>query len=618
MTTTVSTSIILNLSNTYGLQDDIIVIDRYIKTLQQSMPVTITKPTIHDIRQPLTHTDIQFHLEIPCYSAIPWAHVNVILVNPEQWSYAYDAYVHSFDALLFRDELSAEQFRVELEKKGITANNIFVIPWSASWQTKDVSPFYSSDKCIDEFVSFLGGSDNKYKYIQKLLPYWKETDPALTIYTTRKDHATSLKNGTYSSNVTIIQQDLDKQQRYALSAQYRGHLICSQGEAFGYAAANAEVSGAFAIMNRLPAFEYTYANLKGVAWISNEYSTSDKVRYQFASPALTSLTVREELDNAFSDFSEFLKAKDDIYTTRQQCAANRYQESCDAFLPVLNMLCKTVHNRKPSKGIFHCPPILRVEDCPLISIITPTYNRTKLIDIALHNMLVTDYPHDKIEWIVIEDNENTPHMASDKIINFQIQAPNIKVKYIPIEGRMTIGEKRNHAIENASHDIILFMDDDDHYPMTSFRRRVAWLLKGTKCGKTDAQISCCTTLPLYDLMRGISAINVPPFDIPFCQRISEATLTFKKSAWVERKFPNVSISEGEHWIQGREEQVIEMPPQQIIVAFTHGNNQSSRRVPAADMQPSCFWGFPKEYLMFIHGLVGVEIEEINSRKSMNK
>ena len=287
-------------------------------------------------------------------------------------------------------------------------------------------------------------------------------------------------------------------------------------------------------------------------------------------------------------------------------------------VPVLEQINSLVLERRPKTGNVHYPPVLHESDCPPITIITPTYNREKLIDIAFHNLLATDYPHDKIEWIVIEDNEKTPHLASEKIISFQIQVPKIKLKYIPIEGRMTIGEKRNIAIENATNDIIVFMDDDDHYPTTSFRRRVAWLTKGTKCGQTgNASIACCTTLALYDLMRGVSAVNVPPYDIPFSQRISEATLTFKKSAWVEQKFPHISIAEGENWIKGRENQVIEIPPQQIIVAFTHGNNQSSRRIPPSETPPACFWGFPKEYLIFIHKLVGVEIEDA-AASSANK
>jgi hypothetical protein len=33
-------------------------------------------------------------------------------------------------------------------------------------------------------------------------------------------------------------------------------------------------------------------------------------------------------------------------------------------------------------------------------------------------------------------------------------------------------------------------------------------------------------------------------------------------------------------------------------------------VPPADAKEiACFWGFPKEYLMFIHKLAGIEVEE---------
>lgn len=78
------------------------------------------------------------------------------------------------------------------------------------------------------------------------------------------------------------------------------------------------------------------------------------------------------------------------------------------------------------------------------------------------------------------------------------------------------------------------------------------------------------------------------------------------------------MAEGEDWISGREEQIIEIPPQQIIVAFSHGSNQSSRRIPPTDSKPACFWGFPREYLVFIHGLVGIEIEGEGDAKKSSK
>jgi glycosyltransferase involved in cell wall biosynthesis len=237
------------------------------------------------------------------------------------------------------------------------------------------------------------------------------------------------------------------------------------------------------------------------------------------------------------------------------------------------------------------------------------------LDIAFHNLLATDYPLDKIEWVVVEDHEDSTQMASEKIMNFQVNNPKVKIKYIPIQGRMSIGQKRNLGVEHATNEFILFMDDDDHYPPTSFRRRMAWLTKD----KQAHDIAFCTTIALYDLDRGVSAVNVPPYGLPLGARISEATLTFRKSVWAERPFEDISVAEGESWIKGREGRCVEIPPQQIIVAFSHSGNRTGRRIPPLEIKEvACFWGFPKEYLVFIHGLNGIEVETSASSEKKTK
>lgn len=276
-------------------------------------------------------------------------------------------------------------------------------------------------------------------------------------------------------------------------------------------------------------------------------------------------------------------------------------------------LVDLVAQRRPASGLHHFPPILMPEDCPQISIVTPTRGRRHLLNIAFHNLMATDYPANKIEWIVVEDAEKSEDMASDLFINFQANYPQIRLKYIPIQTRegekLSVGQKRNIGIEHASHDIIMFMDDDDHYPPTSFRRRVAWLLAGRRGDTVGADAVGCTTIALYDLLKGVSAVNVPPWGLSLGARISEATLCFRKSFWEERRFTEVNVAEGEEWLRGRERQFLEIPPQQIIVAFTHGANASSRRIPGgAEAKVGCFWGFPREYLEFVHRLVGVEVE----------
>lgn len=596
-----STTILYDKANSFGLKEDAAVIERLLKAITVSGH-TLLKPKHVDIREPCVPCDIQFHLEIPVYAAVPWAHSNVILVNPEHWSVAYDAYVHAFDMLLFRDASAAEAFRRVFTEKGLPADRIVVLPWCSS---QPVTPSTHVAQDTHDLVCFIGGSTHKYEYVKQLLSHWRQEDPSLTVYTTRKDHA----EGLAGLAANVVCRDIRPEERQKLMAG-AGHLVVSQAEGFGYAAAEAERVGAYTIMNALSVFFNTYANHKGVSWLSNKYTHADGGRISKAAP---SENIRLELDAAFAAFRS--APREEIRQARIHNATTRFSTLCNAVVPVIQTLVAQVLARRPTKGVVHCPPLLHQEDCPPITVVTPTYNRKQLIEIAFHNLLSTDYPKNRIEWIVIEDNEKTPHLAGEKIMDFQLQVPEIRLKYIPIEGRMSIGEKRNCAIREASHDIILFMDDDDHYPPTSFRRRVAWLTKGVKRGESTQTIACCTTLALYDLKNGTSAVNVPPFDIPLAQRVSEATLTFHKSAWAERPFPHVSIAEGEGWLEGRENQVMEIPPQQIIVAFTHGANQSSRRIPPSDQAPSCFWGFPKEYLIFIHGLVGVHVEEDTRKRA---
>lgn len=246
------------------------------------------------------------------------------------------------------------------------------------------------------------------------------------------------------------------------------------------------------------------------------------------------------------------------------------------------------------------PPLLLQEDCPSITVVTLVYNRPKFIENACLNLLSTDYPKDKIEWIVVDDSD-AEKSPSNRIIQFQEQFPGV-ITYIPLVKKTSIGAKRNLAVTRAKHDIILMMDDDDHYPTTSFRRRVAYLRKGRR----QYECAVCTTIAMYDLQTGISSVNVPPYSLSFGQRCSEATLTFTKDFWNQRKFDMVDMAEGESFLKGRESQVVEMPPQQIIVALSHGTNTSRRKTPEGN--PGCFWGFPKELLEFLHGLIGIKVD----------
>ena len=155
---------------------------------------------------------------------------------------------------------------------------------------------------------------------------------------------------------------------------------------------------------------------------------------------------------------------------------------------------------------------------------------------------------------------------------------------------------------SAYVDIFVVMDDDDHYPADSIQKRVSWLtrtlvseskgkvkVKGKEKEKDKAkvQVAYCSVLPMYDLTRYISAMNVPELELGPAERVSEATLVFTRAAWTARPFPDISMAEGIGFLEGREEISVEMPGQGIIVSFIHSKNSSSRRIPLS--QARAWW-----------------------------
>jgi hypothetical protein len=563
-------------TNRYGLSQDAEVFRHLITKLNNS------KHTLHfhtkDPLEPPIPADINIHLEIPVYVAVPWASVNILLVNPEWYSTEWDGYMSRFDMLIVRDPKSAERFREKFPN-----TTVEYVPWCLppSAMTKDVC----STDAKTGLVWFVAGSKHKREAVEWLVPSWKDSYPPLTVVAV--EPFSTLKP---TSNVKFTIGDMDIKERKALAVSHAGQICVSKAESFGYGTAEAEALGAYMLLNDLPVYQVDYSYLPDEHWLM----TGGDLSGNFPNAKL----------HAFVD--SFLQADLKAYQKQaKEKAQQRQQHSQEVFGDVVYpFLFQLASDRKTSKPK-HLPPVLMAEDCPPITVITLLYNRRKFFDLACHNIMLSDYPKDKIEWIVVEDSDDPNEDASDRVVQVGLNAAPLQLAYMPLDKKTPIGEKRNKGIEKAKNDIILFMDDDDHYPETSFRRRVAWLLKHPM----KPQCVGCTTIACYDLIRGVSAVNTPPYALSLGKRISEATLGFYKSWWVEKQFGKENLSEGEAFLQGRESQVLELPPQQIIVAFSHKKNTSGRRIPADDAKPGCFWGFPKEYLLYIHGLVGVKVEE---------
>ena len=569
--------ILYNKSNTFGLTQDVEVIRWLLKQVDGG---NVRFRTVDPLEPPVP-LDVAIHLEVPYYGWMPWASTNYLLLNPEWYEVeAWESYLKHLDGVLFRDMKSKRRFEAKYPEI-----KTFYVSWCAPPDAVD-SKSPQSNTLKDGFVWFLGGSKNKRDAAQKLLPTWQADWPPLHVYTV-KDLDIS---GSLPANVELRVKDLDVATRKRLSAWYPGHVCVSQAEAFGYTASEAEANGAYILLNDLEVFTDDYAGNEFVYRMPCE-----KQEKGFASIATLHTFEWESNDVNMSVVREQQK---NLSASRKQVCQERFQYFWSS-------VKNTVAGRKATKSK-HLPPVLSQDDCPPISIVTLLYNRRKFFDLACHNIMLSDYPKDKIEWVIVDDSDDPNEAVSDRVIQVGMKSAPLTVVYVPYERKLPISEKRNIGIKRSKNEIVLFMDDDDHYPETSFRRRVAWLTKHP----WKPQCTACTTIACYDLLRGVSAVNTPPWNLPLKQRISEATMTFYKSWWDAQKFAfKIDIGEGESFLEGREHEVLEMPPQQIIVAFSHKKNTSGRRIPADDAKPGCFWGFPKEFLIYIHKLAGVEVEE---------
>jgi hypothetical protein len=222
-------------------------------------------------------------------------------------------------------------------------------------------------------------------------------------------------------------------------------------------------------------------------------------------------------------------------------------------------------------------------DLPCVSIVTLTYNRPEFIPLAKYSYLIQTYPEHKLEWVIVNDGES----IEDQLIGI----PN--VKYVQLQQKMPIPEKRNIGVDMAMYDVIVMMDDDDVYPNNSVLTRVSMMLYEPK-----KECVFCTTIPCYDIEKRISFMNVPPNILNMSERVSEASLCFTRSFFRERWFED--LPEADKFIRGREQMCREISPQNVIVSLVHSKNISSRKITGESN--GCHYGFCEELFGLVESL----------------
>ena len=196
---------------------------------------------------------------------------------------------------------------------------------------------------------------------------------------------------------------------------------------------------------------------------------------------------------------------------------------------------------------------------PLVSCIMPTRNRRELVPQAIRQFLRQDWPD--AELIVVDDGD-------DKVADLVPDDP--RIRYLALDGRRTIGAKRNLACEAARGEIILHWDDDDWMSDRRIRRQAEHLLA------SKADLSGLPSIYFHEPATG----GTWQFTSPVRGRkwVAGATFCYRKDLWRSQPFEDVDIGEDMRFLwSGRRKKVVPLAEPGLYVARLHPGNTSSKR-----------------------------------------
>ncbi len=208
---------------------------------------------------------------------------------------------------------------------------------------------------------------------------------------------------------------------------------------------------------------------------------------------------------------------------------------------------------------------------PLVSCITPTYNRPELLRQSISLFLQQEYENK--ELIIIDDSSISQQYSN--IVELEA------VKHIFFREKQTIGEKRNTACEYATGEIIVHWDDDDWYTPQWIKQQVLALQKGnTKITGLDKPFFYSEKL--NKAWQYIYPENEKKW-------VYGATLAYWKSVWQSHPFSKINIGEDNMFVwQGSQPVVahnfVEGYLGRIHIGNTSPKYTASKRWEITDMQ----------------------------------
>lgn len=550
---------IITYNNNYGLTHDFNILQNYLKNIFDNK-VSINFVNFYDYKLP--PSNINIFLEILPNILIKDDRLNILIPNQEWFYKSWIPYLNKLDFVWSKTKYITNVF-----EKYIDNNKIDYLGWCSN----DMY-LATINKNYQQYLHLCGRSI--YKQTQTIIDSWNETLPKLVIVYSPKDVVLKTRN---LSNIIYIKERLELEDLKKLMNFCGVHICCSETEGFGHYIQEAKSCQSIVITtNGPPMNSFVDTSFGYLIDIAKTVGCNDTLSSKFYINTKHLLETINTIEKTPTKILENMG----LLARKSYLSNNKDFKSQLIFLT--NKLCKNF--KTIPKQIIH-----KVDDYPHISIITPTANRRRFFKLSLYNFYKINYQSNKIEWIIVEDGEET--------IEDLIPKDDTRIRFFKLKGKNTIGFKRNFCIEKASNSVIVCMDDDDYYPPNSVANRVTHLLNNP-----SKNVVTCTTIGCFHINKYISMINVPPHQFPFENRISEASMAFKKSFWKKRKFNNQSrCSEATHFLSNRIDECLEISWDDIIVSLLHSSNTSDK-ITVTDKPNGCFFGFNDELFLFITSL----------------
>lgn len=521
--------------------------------------------------------DVNIYVGIINNSFFKYAPINILVLDQHKFDKVWIPYLNRCDYVITKNEYCST-----ILKSYIPSEKIVNLGW------KNTDKFiYSVEKKFDEFLFVLGQSN--FRLVKQILEIWKEDYPTLTILSGLKYYENFNIEKKEQDNIKYIEQ-YQKAQEYLTLINEKGVHICLSGcSSFANTLQDCIVSKGVPIALDCPPFrEYITNNVTGFLVKQRK---KKKLKNSLGSEFVVDM---DELKSVIERVINLMKTdelkleemgekgqKDNLQNDRT------FDRNLKDFFDKIWIKFK---ENTPLKNNYECFD----DDLPRVSIITPTYNRKYLFNLAIRNFEKTDYPSNKIEWIIVDDSEEE---------NLQDILPKKdNIKYVKLDERKSVGEKRNIAVENCNNEIIVCMDDDDYYPPMSVKTRMASLVHLNK------KLIGCTYLGIFDVNRILSVVSSSPFIHDYSKRFFESTLCFYKSFWESNKFGDVNVNESENMIKDNILDIDEIMWQNVLVTLFHYKN-SNHRIEIKGETNGSHFKLPEEVFTMITSIDNKDDEE---------